>query len=76
MTPEPYPSMLEQADEYDIAAEKANKKGDYLYEALLKLQASTLRSQAVAAKSREIVAGRVVSNTPCNSSSSFTVGED
>ena len=75
MTPEPYPSMLEQADGYDIAAAKANKKGDYLYESLLKLQASTLRSHAAAAASRSIALGHSAGNTPEYRASHPDLGE-
>ena len=64
MTPEPYPSMLDQADGYEIAAEKAKRRGDYLHEKFLRLEASALRDQVVAAKSRAITLGRATCDTP------------
>jgi hypothetical protein len=76
MTPEPYPTMLEEADALDVVAEKANRRGDYLYEALLKLQAATLRSQAIAAKSRSIAMGHHACNTPEYRASHPDLGEE
>lgn len=57
MNPDPYPSLLERADEYDTAAQRALDQGDYVFSKYCTNEANTLRAHALAVEARRKAGG-------------------
>jgi hypothetical protein len=57
MNPDPYPSLSERAEELEVAAHKAETRGDQYHAELLKHEAKTLREQAAAVEARRLAGG-------------------
>lgn len=54
MTPDPHPTLLERAEEYETAAKFAKGTGDVDFANYCKHEAKTLREQAAAIESRRL----------------------
>ena len=57
MTPDPHPTLLERAEELEVAAKFAEGKHDYDFAKYCRHEAKTLREQAAAVEARRLAGG-------------------